>query len=587
MFKRALAVVLIITLTAVAGVTAVNAEESIIAGWIYNSAADNTVVTDSNEFPANEGTYKNTSILFGRRQAYSTSLNAPIAYSEGTTNCITFGSSGINLAIGDYYQINFSTREYNDIKVDLKSRNSSGGPRDLKWRYSLTGNDDDFTDLGEVFSHTGYTGTAGSVVQAVLPEECNDSNMVYLRLVIASNVSVGGSTISANGTWGIRDIEVNGTLVGEIENVDVTGVTVNKAYATLYQTDVLHLNVTVAPHNATNQSIIWISDNESTAVVDETGKVTAISGGVANIKAVSEENEAFFDLCVITVIPLPPSKIAIWNYSASLGSNINSNNEISPNGGNASDSILFGRKISTDSRNSNAPLSYVASTTNCITFGTTANNLSQGDYYQFNVSTKGYTNIVASLNSRNSSTGPKRLKWQYSLTGTDSEFSDLGEPFEMVTSISEAQPAGAVLLPAECENADIVFIRITIADNEAVNGSLIGANGTWGINNIRILGNSIVEIIDSGTQEVYDFSNDGTFDVSANFTAFDSEITLYVSIYTPQGNLKDIYLQRKTYSELAEENFLISDIPYNFGQQVKVFLWDENYRPLTRVFGNN
>ena len=56
----------------------------------------------------------------------------------------------------------------------------------------------------------------------------------------------------------------------------------------------IQLKATVTPENATNQKVIWKSDNEDIASVDGDGKVTAKAEGTVKIRAVSADNEDKF-----------------------------------------------------------------------------------------------------------------------------------------------------------------------------------------------------------------------------------------------------------------------------------------------------
>ena len=65
--------------------------------------------------------------------------------------------------------------------------------------------------------------------------------------------------------------------------VPVSSVSLNKTELTLTVGADVQLIATVAPENATNKNVTWTSNNESIATVDNTGKVTAVSAGTANI----------------------------------------------------------------------------------------------------------------------------------------------------------------------------------------------------------------------------------------------------------------------------------------------------------------
>jgi len=64
----------------------------------------------------------------------------------------------------------------------------------------------------------------------------------------------------------------------------------------------LQLNASVFPDNATNKKVYWsISDNTGHAVIDETGRVTAVKDGLVVAKAAASDGTGVFGTLVITI----------------------------------------------------------------------------------------------------------------------------------------------------------------------------------------------------------------------------------------------------------------------------------------------
>jgi len=82
--------------------------------------------------------------------------------------------------------------------------------------------------------------------------------------------------------------------------VNVTGVTVNPTSATVAVSGTQQLTATVAPANATNQSVTWSSSNTGIATVSATGLVTGIAAGTATI-TVTTQDGAKTAICSVTV----------------------------------------------------------------------------------------------------------------------------------------------------------------------------------------------------------------------------------------------------------------------------------------------
>lgn len=69
------------------------------------------------------------------------------------------------------------------------------------------------------------------------------------------------------------------------------------------------MTATVQPPNATNQTVVWDSDNDTCATVDQSGKVSAVAEGSANI-TVTTEDGAKTDSCSVTVTAAVQTKAA-------------------------------------------------------------------------------------------------------------------------------------------------------------------------------------------------------------------------------------------------------------------------------------
>ena len=119
---------------------------------------------------------------------------------------------------------------------------------------------------------------------------CSPANYGYAECVRGDygNVHAVGSPV--NLPLGVRPalkldlssviFESNTFTVGS--KVDVTGVTLNKTAVTLTVNSTESLTATVAPDNATDKTITWLSDNTAVATVSD-GVVTAVAEGTANI----------------------------------------------------------------------------------------------------------------------------------------------------------------------------------------------------------------------------------------------------------------------------------------------------------------
>ncbi|MBN2485597.1 MAG: discoidin domain-containing protein [Bacteroidales bacterium] len=122
--------------------------------------------------------------------------------------------------------------------------------------------------------------------------------------VATLNVSGNGRYIRMYGTarttgWGysLWEFEVYGTT-GPV--IPVTGVNVSPTSVTLSKNTSRQLTATVAPADATNKTVSWTTNNASVATVSETGLVTAINDGTANITVTTQDGNRTA-LCSVTV----------------------------------------------------------------------------------------------------------------------------------------------------------------------------------------------------------------------------------------------------------------------------------------------
>ncbi len=115
-------------------------------------------------------------------------------------------------------------------------------------------------------------------------------------------ISEGTAVITVTTVDGSFTAECTVKVEIEPESVNIRESTVtNGLHVSEYGTGTSYpLTVEITPSNATNKKIIWTSDNENVATVDENGIVKAIAGGTAVITATTEAGGKK-DTCIVTV----------------------------------------------------------------------------------------------------------------------------------------------------------------------------------------------------------------------------------------------------------------------------------------------
>lgn len=91
----------------------------------------------------------------------------------------------------------------------------------------------------------------------------------------------------------------------DAESVSVTGITLDQPSITIEEGTSCNITATINPENATNKNVIWSSNNESVATVDN-GIVSGISSGTAEITATTEDG-AYSATCSISVYEMNES----------------------------------------------------------------------------------------------------------------------------------------------------------------------------------------------------------------------------------------------------------------------------------------
>lgn len=105
-------------------------------------------------------------------------------------------------------------------------------------------------------------------------------------------------------TWSIDHTKNGGYPYLSWQNpgaIPVNGVSLNKEVLSLAVGDQEYLTATVSPVTADSSSCVWTSSNDQVASVSQTGKVTAIAPGSAEI-SVTTQDGGYTAVCTVTVL---------------------------------------------------------------------------------------------------------------------------------------------------------------------------------------------------------------------------------------------------------------------------------------------
>lgn len=147
-------------------------------------------------------------------------------------------------------------------------------------------------------SMTLREGERGTLIATVEPANATNKNVEWwnsdLDIVSVTSTSGGSNGYvearkagKATVTVKTEDGEFSASceITVEKKEVPVTGIALEQSSLLLPVGNTFTIRAHVQPSNATDQDIKWISNNEGVATVDQTGKVTAVAAGTADIRA--------------------------------------------------------------------------------------------------------------------------------------------------------------------------------------------------------------------------------------------------------------------------------------------------------------
>lgn len=157
-------------------------------------------------------------------------------------------------------------------------------------------------------------GESESLIATVIPDNATNKKVTWKSsdTSVATVNASGKVTAQATGTVVVVVITEDGAEVatctvtcgdGAVEpEIPVTDVALNKSTLSLIEGQSESLQVIITPDDATNKKVAWVSNDESVAMVDVNGKVTALKAGSTTIVAVTEDG-AMTASCKVTVEP--------------------------------------------------------------------------------------------------------------------------------------------------------------------------------------------------------------------------------------------------------------------------------------------
>lgn len=136
------------------------------------------------------------------------------------------------------------------------------------------------------------------IVTASVIEAFYDSAEPGSRTITAKIELVGKD--AANYELTSDTISISGRITRTGTNIPVTGVLLDRHTLDMTAGSMQQLTASVLPESTSNKNVSWTSDNPAVAAVDSSGKVTAVSAGIAVITVTTEDGN-HTDSCTVTV----------------------------------------------------------------------------------------------------------------------------------------------------------------------------------------------------------------------------------------------------------------------------------------------
>lgn len=197
--------------------------------------------------------------------------------------------------------------------------------------------------------------------------------------------------------------------------------------------------------------------------------------------------------------------------------------------------------------------SYTASNSTIYTSGW--DNGAGTKYWQFSLSTKGYSSLTFTANAYSTSYGPRDFKIIYS-ADNGNNWNDVGSSDRVLTTALPGTPTwNGIALPAGAGNQDNLLIRLIMTSNTPAGGtgSINASNG-----NSRLAAISITGTVGTGSglekvKDVVATPNGGAVVNGSTFSLFSptNNSTVHYDIYSPDTTL----INSGTYSNFIKLNF--------------------------------
>lgn len=156
-------------------------------------------------------------------------------------------------------------------------------------------------------------GKSKVLTATILPDTSSNQKLKWISSNerIARVTQKGKVTGVATGFAVIKVVSLDGSDIEAYCDIEVvkpvSRVSVTKKSLSMYVGEEKTIKAKVEPSNATYKDVFWTSSDESIAIIDEDGTITALKAGTAIITAKAQDNSGKQSICYLTVHNLVPA----------------------------------------------------------------------------------------------------------------------------------------------------------------------------------------------------------------------------------------------------------------------------------------
>lgn len=149
--------------------------------------------------------------------AWPKTILRTLTYTNGATNLAATATKWQNGKDAKLWSIKLKTNKASNLTLSSKQRSGGATPGPKYWKIQAQISGQSWVDLADVTC--GNDWTTGAVTDLPLPASFNNlSSSIYIRWIVVSDSSVGGTIVDSLGVSKIDDIIVKGTTSTDIDD---------------------------------------------------------------------------------------------------------------------------------------------------------------------------------------------------------------------------------------------------------------------------------------------------------------------------------------------------------------------------------